>query len=109
MKYKVKSAIRHDGKDYREGDLIPLSTEEAEALLEAGAIEAAGDGKDDDAPDAGGDDPLAEIARAIRSLDRDNPELWTGSGKPRTDAIEAVIGRDISAGERDAAWELIEA
>lgn len=48
------------------------------------------------------------IVRAIRRLDRDNKDLWMPKGgKPRTEAIEALIGGDVSAAERDAAWQIV--
>lgn len=48
------------------------------------------------------------IAGAIRRLDRDNKDLWVPrSGKPRTEAIEALIGSDITTAERDAAWQIV--
>ena len=33
----------------------------------------------------------------------------TGEGKPHVKAIEVILGRDITAKERDAAWERIKA
>lgn len=101
--YKVLSAIRHDGEDFEEGDLIKLSADAARPLLDMGVIgENPARPTDDQAR-------LDEIADAIRGLDRDNPELWTNSGKPQVSAIEAVLGYDISASERDAALEMVEA
>ncbi len=36
--YKVVSAVRHDGNDYAEGDLISLTEKEAEPLLQEKVI-----------------------------------------------------------------------
>ena len=58
------------------------------------------------------DDIAAEavsIEDAIRRLDPDDPTLWTGGGKPRVEAVEALLGHQISSDERDAAWETVEA
>ncbi len=49
---------------------------------------------------------LDEIAAAIGRLDRDDKSLWTRRRKPRVAAIEAAIGRDITAAQRDAAWKI---
>lgn len=48
------------------------------------------------------------IQGAIRKLDRDNKDLWMPkNGKPKIEAIEALIAGDVSASERDAAWHII--
>ena len=50
------------------------------------------------------DDP---VVGAIRQLDLSDPKLWTKGGAPRVEAIESVLGRDITSAERDAAWSKI--
>lgn len=48
------------------------------------------------------------IVGAIRRLDRDNKDLWMPkNGKPKIEAIEALIAGDVSAAERDAAWQIV--
>lgn len=44
-----------------------------------------------------------EIIEVIRGLDRENPELWTTSGKPKTEAIREYIP-NVSASEVSRAW-----
>ena len=39
--------------------------------------------------------------RAIQGVE----SVFTGSGKPRTDVLEAILGTEVTAAERDAAWE----
>ena len=39
----------------------------------------------------------------------DRPGAWTKGGKPRVDALEAELGRDITAAERDVAWAAYQA
>lgn len=43
-------------------------------------------------------------AIAILDFNRDDAQ-WTKGGKPRVDAIENILNADISAAERDAAWD----
>lgn len=43
------------------------------------------------------------VAEAIDELDPDNPDHWTASGKPAVDALSAIMGRTVTAAERDAA------
>jgi len=44
-----------------------------------------------------------QIINAVASLDKDDADLWTNSGKAQVAAIEAVLGFGISAKDRDAA------
>lgn len=45
------------------------------------------------------------VADAIAELDPDNPAHWTASGKPAVDALSAILGRTVTAAERDAALD----
>ena len=68
-----------------------------------------GEGSD---PSPGDPDRHAAIVDAIARLDPKDRSLWSGRGKsrkPRVDAIEAVLGYDITAAERDAAWAEVQA
>lgn len=47
------------------------------------------------------------IVAAITRLSPDNPDNWTADKKPQVRAIEAIAGFNISAGERDKAFESI--
>jgi len=55
----------------------------------------------------GRDALLAAIIKAIKSLDRNVAESFTQTGKPRIPAIEAVLGYEISARDRDIAYSAI--
>ena len=57
---------------------------------------------------AGIDSRQSIIEGAIRRLDRDNKDLWMPKGgKPKIEAIEQLIGGDVSSAERDAAWHIV--
>lgn len=56
-----------------------------------------------------GSERLGEIASAIKQLDPTNPTHFTQEGIPRVQAIEAVFGDDITAEERNAAWDALNA
>ena len=45
------------------------------------------------------------VADAIAQLDSEDSSLWTSQGKPQVDALENVLGRDVTAKERDEAWD----
>jgi hypothetical protein len=66
----------------------------------------AGSGAEGEKADGKAEDDMSEkmqkITDAIKTL---NPEDFTVGGKPKVEAIEATLGFDISAQERDDAWQ----
>ena len=44
------------------------------------------------------------IRRGVREVDTEDQSKWTKDGSPTVEALEAVLGFDISAEERDQAW-----
>jgi hypothetical protein len=46
-----------------------------------------------------------DIIDAIEVLDENNEDHWTTTGKPDTRALSDVLDRQVTAAERDAAWE----
>lgn len=48
-----------------------------------------------------------KIREAINRLDRDNPENWTGSGRPKVDALRSDFP-DISVSEINRIWSEME-
>ena len=53
--------------------------------------------------------PEDAIAAACQALRRGRDKAsWTASGVPTVEAVESLIGLDVSAAERDAAWTAAE-
>jgi len=105
--YTVSSPIRHNGKDYAEGDSIDLSDKDAKSLLEINVIgTGAATGKTPTMP-LDEAERLAAIVDAIGKLSGKDASLWLKNGAPKTEAIAAITGWDVSAKERDAAWTQI--
>jgi len=71
------------------------------------ADEGAGKGADPGpSPAAAADEDRHQaIVDVIAVLDPEDAQLWTKSGAPVVAALERVLGHDITAAERDAAWE----
>ena len=94
----------HLGPDtvYQPGDPVELTKEAAAPLLADGAVI-------EGAIKPEGDELQAAIRAAIEALDPDNPRHFTKGGKPDVRALEAVLGFEISAAERDEAHAAIEA
>lgn len=76
-----------------------------EQMLEVEATEPEGFAlqEENDLPPAAGGERLHSIRDAIAQLDPEDQSLWTGNGKPKTEAISAILGWNVSAIERDAA------
>lgn len=55
------------------------------------------------------DDAIEAIGKVLGLLDPQNPEHFTNGGKPEVKAIEAILEIDITAAERDAAWDKYQA
>lgn len=85
--------------------LIMLAINEAEDLIKIGAI------AELEAPPEktalSEDQKLDAVKAAIGTLDADNTDVWTGAGKPNAAALTAIVGFDVSAVLRDAAWDLV--
>ena len=77
---------------------------EAEPELTVQRIDAPSDSP---APAAPGGADIADIVAAINRLDPVDKSAWTAGGKPQVAALEKIIGRDISAADRDTAWAQI--
>ena len=97
-------------REYAPGDPIDLDARDAEALLSAGVISA-----HPPADESGAEEPgpkevdIDEVIDAIDHLDPDDPDRWTKTGKPQVVPLEDYLGYDISAAQRDAAWEQYQA
>ena len=51
---------------------------------------------------------LEAIRTAIGKMDKEDASLWTNDGKPKTDAVSAIVGWPVTAAERDAAIAPVE-
>lgn len=45
------------------------------------------------------------IEEAIKKLDAESTDDFTGGGLPRVSSVEKILGRDVTADEVKAAWE----
>ncbi|MBY6223563.1 HI1506-related protein [Ferrimonas balearica] len=48
--------------------------------------------------------PALTLAQALAQLQPDNPDHFTQSGKPKTEALEALVKQPVSAKARDSVW-----
>jgi hypothetical protein len=102
-KYKVEFPLIYKKKKYMPGgddgdDTVTMSEKLAEPLLKKGALSSL-----DSSPPAAITEEA--IVAAITKLDVMNAALWTGDGKPTTEALVEILNGKVSAKERDAAWE----
>ncbi|MFZ5762839.1 MAG: hypothetical protein ACOY8P_07945 [Thermodesulfobacteriota bacterium] len=47
---------------------------------------------------------MAEIMEAIGKLDKDKAEMWCADGSPQVKALAEVLGREVTAAQRNDAW-----
>lgn len=98
-------------KRLRTEQMLEVSADEPEGFAAATANtpteSAAGTAATHQAP--GGNEADDEVAQrllaiqgAIAQMDRTDESLWTSGGKPKTEALTAALGWNVSAMERDA-------
>lgn len=103
MRYLVESRLLVDDTYYVAGDTVDMDKDQAEALLAAGVLAPVA------GPGAAGDDlSVDDVIAAIQQLDPNNPEHYTKSGKPQTDALSELLGREVTARLRDKAFAQVE-
>ncbi len=104
IRVEIINPCKADGDHHMPGDTPELSEKDARALIDSGSAKAIeSTTAQTSAPT--GDQLLAAIRDAAASLDTDDESLWTNGGKPKTGALEAVLGFSITAAQRDEALE----
>ena len=114
------TCVTFDGRRREPGDSFELPLEEAERLIESGAVRLHDGAKP--APEVpnkglevvtgdGGDAPRVTLPEAIADLVARVDDgtvtaeaAYTSSGKPDATFLAQMVGRTVSAKERDAAW-----
>ena len=110
MKIKANITLHANGKVYAPGSLVDLADEEAQRLLSRGFAENEEQETVPHSPAAQGQSSphqavptIEDIVDAIEALD---PAKDFGkNGKPNVDAIEDLLDANITAAQRDEAWE----
>lgn len=98
QKFKVNRTINHDGDLYADGT-IELGSKAAAPLLANGAI------SEIEKPEKLVN-PGDIIVQAITGLDPADDALWTKDGRPDLKHLSELLHRQVTAAERDAAWEI---
>ncbi len=104
MKVKVQSghSITLGRDHFLPGDICELEDAEARQLITSGVAAAITNGEP---TDIGGGSFIDEIVSAIGTLPIDDGDLWTKGGKPQIAALADVLQKQITAGDRDKAWQ----
>lgn len=57
------------------------------------------------------DGPLTadQLVIVIEQMDKDNPEFWTAENLPKTEVLQGIVGKEVSAELRDEAFALYQA
>jgi len=111
---KVKMLTRYAGPSgtCQPGKIINLPEKEAKSLISGGyALSVAAKVKptpDSDPPDGDPGDREAEILDAVDILvDENDKSKLIASGAPSVEALEDLLGYDITSAERDTAYEQV--
>lgn len=111
MKVIAIITLQVDGKTILPGKSVDVASEEAQSLIDRGFAQSATK-ETTAAPETSKTPPpplpppasLDDIIEAIEILNPEND--FAKNGKPKVEAIEAVLGENIDAEARDKAWEL---
>jgi hypothetical protein len=111
MKIKANITLHANGKVYAPGSLVDLADEEAQRLLSRGFAESEEQEVVPHSSTAQGQSSphkavptIEDIVDAIAALD---PAKDFGkNGKPNVDALEDLLDANITAAQRDEAWEI---
>jgi len=87
-----------------------LSTKDVERIIKSGCgkmqkQKVAEDVSKKQPDSALSEERLTQYVEAISLLDPENEEHFTQSGKPEVDNLKELIDKDVTAAERDLAWE----
>ena len=107
MKVIAVITLQVDGKTILPGKSVDISDEEAKSLIERGFAKSADASAVIEQKPAQNQQPEPAIDDVIEAIEILNPETdFAKNGEPKVEAIEAVLGQNISAETRDQAWEL---
>lgn len=106
----VLHPLSHDGEALKAGDKVDLTAKELNQLLslkEQPVQDPRKKDVDSIKDDANDKEPLteAQIVEAIGKLDPANDKHFTKGNKPNANVLADMLNQDVSAAERDAAWE----
>ncbi|MFW5499594.1 MULTISPECIES: hypothetical protein [unclassified Maridesulfovibrio] len=105
--YECLRKVRHNGKQYKAGDLIELDEESADILLELGSIEGTTRQLNKPVNESTGstdetDDLHKSILKVIPDLDKDAD--FTQAGTPKVASVSKLLGMDVSSDDIHLAW-----
>ena len=108
MKVIAIITLQVEGKTILPGKSVDIANEEAQSLIDRGFAQSATN-EMTAAPETlkTPPPPSASLDDIIEAIEILNPETdFAKNGKPKVEAIEAVLGENIDAEARDKAWEL---
>jgi hypothetical protein len=117
MKVKLKTIYANASGTHGVDEVIDVPQSEAQDLILHGfAMELKDSNKAEvpmdeqappmNAPKNNEPDIVQEIVEAIGLLDPENPDHYTKGKKPEVAALEEILGKDITAAQRDKAFEI---
>ena len=106
MKITAIITLHVNGKDHAPGEVLDIACEEAELLITRGFATSGQEKAASASTPAKPAPTIEDIVEAISGLDPDKD--YGKNGKPNVEAIEALLGADITAAQRDQAWDIFQ-
>ncbi|MBF0380689.1 MAG: hypothetical protein HQL69_06710 [Magnetococcales bacterium] len=104
--FNVLTPLRHNGRSYCPGAVVEMTQQQAAALLRVAAIgETTVLQNGQSSPKNNKPNVDDDLITAINKLDSGDGSLWMKDGRPRTESLAALLGRRVSADERDKSWQ----
>jgi hypothetical protein len=117
MKYVAKHHIRHDGRLYEPGEALTVPDDVAAYLARTGAAEPVREDfhtvepTESDPPETDETGQISQAEQRIIAAAKEAIKAGqvTKDGRPTVEAVEAILGIQITAEQRDQAWEIVSA
>ena len=109
------TCVTRDGRMFMPGDTLKLPAADVERLLAGGAVRAhdgepalkvvEGGAPGADATRVSLEEAIANLVERAADGTVSREAAYTASGKPDCRMLGEIVGRDVAAAERDAAWD----
>ncbi|MBF0453262.1 MAG: hypothetical protein HQL72_00420 [Magnetococcales bacterium] len=100
-RFTVLTPLHHDGKRFAPGAVVEMGPDQGAALLRVAAL---GEPPVQEEGGTGHNPPDAPLGKLLHQLEPNNPNHWTRTGLPRTETLTTLMGRRVSASERNRLW-----
>lgn len=95
-RYLVRTPLRLNGHHFQPGEWLEMAPDQVLELVVSKVLEVVVESSDGLT--------CEPLQAAIKRLDPNQPDHWTRDNKPRIEALSQIMGRVVTAKERDRVW-----